>query len=149
MRLSFLSLLVALAIAPATPAAAEIAGYAIVQDDATLKLRHHRVRLAGIYLPPSGRNCRSDVLPARCASRAALALEFKARGRIVCVHEARNRDGTVTATCRTREVDLSAYLIQMGWAVALPDAPFEYKTLERIARDRGLGVWGFQADTIR
>lgn len=149
MRLGFFVLLMGLGLAPAMPAAAEIAGYAIVQDDATLKLRHHRVRLAGIYLPPTGRDCRSDILPARCASRAALALEFKARGRIVCDGERRNPDGTVTATCRTREVDLSAYLIEMGWAVALPDAPFEYKTLERIARDRGLGVWGFQVDTVR
>ena len=149
MRLSFLSLLVGLVLASAAPATAEISGYAIVQADATLKLRHHRVRLAGIHLPPSDRNCRTDILPARCASRAALALDFKARGRIVCDRESRNKDGTVTATCRTREVDLSAYLIQMGWAVALPDAPFEYKTLERIARKRGLGVWGFQADSIR
>ena len=149
MRFGLFILLVGLGLAPAVPAAADIAGYAIVQDDATLKLRHYRVRLAGIYLPPTGRDCRTNVRPARCASRAALALAFKARGRIVCQDETRNADGTVTAICRTREVDLAAYLIEMGWAVALPDAPFEYKTLERIARDRGRGVWGFQVDTVR
>ena len=149
MRSGLFILLIGLWLAPTEPAAADIAGYAIVQDDATLKLRHHRIRLAGIYLPPTGRDCRTNVRPARCGSRAALALAFKARGRIVCDGEVRNADGTVTATCRTREVDLSAYLIEMGWAVALPDAPFEYKTLERIARDRSLGVWGFQVDRIR
>ena len=149
MRLGLFVLLLGLGLAPAMPAAADIAGYAIVQDDASLKLRHHRIRLAGIYLPPTGRDCRTNVRPARCASRASLALAFKARGRIVCEGETRNTDGTVTATCRTREVDLAAYLIEMGWAVALPDAPFEYKTLERIARDRGLGIWGFQVDTVR
>lgn len=149
MRFGYFILLIGLGLAPTVPAAADIAGYAIVQDDATLKLRHHRIRLAGIYLPPTGRDCRTNVRPARCGSRAALALAFKARGRIVCDGEVRNADGTVTATCRTREVDLAAYLIEMGWAVALPDAPFEYKTLERIARDRGLGVWGFQVDSVR
>ncbi|MDG1945801.1 MAG: hypothetical protein P8J17_16200 [Halioglobus sp.] len=44
--------------------------------------------------------------------------------------------------------DLSAYLLQKGWAVALPDAPFEYQTLEKIARTRGFGVWGMPVDRI-
>ena len=33
-------------------------------------------------------------------------------------------------------------------ALALPDAPFEYHALEKIARHRGLGVWGMPADRI-
>jgi len=44
--------------------------------------------------------------------------------------------------------DLSAYLLENGWAVALPDAPFEYQTLEKIARSRQFGVWGFPVDRI-
>ena len=32
---------------------------------------------------------------------------------------------------------------------ALPDAPFEYQALERIARQQGVGVWGYPADVIR
>jgi len=30
----------------------------------------------------------------------------------------------------------------------LPGAPFEYFALERIAQARGLGLWGFPADSI-
>ena len=45
--------------------------------------------------------------------------------------------------------DLSAYLLEQGWAVALPDAPFEYQTLEKIARSRGFGVWGTPVDNIQ
>ncbi len=39
--------------------------------------------------------------------------------------------------------DLAAYLLRKGWAAALPGAPFEYQVLERIARTKGLGIWGF------
>ena len=38
--------------------------------------------------------------------------------------------------------DLSAYLLERGWAVALPDASIEYQTLEKIARSRRIGIWG-------
>jgi endonuclease YncB( thermonuclease family) len=45
-------------------------------------------------------------------------------------------------------VDLGAYLIREGWAVALPEAPFVYHTYQEIAKVNGRGVWGFQADQI-
>ena len=44
--------------------------------------------------------------------------------------------------------DLAAYLLERGWAVALPNAPFEYHALERIARHNARGVWGFTVDSI-
>jgi len=44
--------------------------------------------------------------------------------------------------------DLAAELLRHGWAVALPGAPFEYVTLERIARAHNRGIWGFQVDSI-
>ena len=31
---------------------------------------------------------------------------------------------------------------------ALPDAPFEYQTLEKIARTRQFGVWGTPVDRV-
>ena len=39
-------------------------------------------------------------------------------------------------------MDLGAYLIERGWAVASPEGPFEYQVLEKIARERRMGVWG-------
>ena len=36
----------------------------------------------------------------------------------------------------------------MGWAVALPDSPFEYQALEKIARTRSFGVWGMPVDRV-
>jgi hypothetical protein len=37
----------------------------------------------------------------------------------------------------SRQIDLGAYLIDQGWAVALPQAPFAYHTLEEIAKVNG------------
>jgi endonuclease YncB( thermonuclease family) len=42
--------------------------------------------------------------------------------------------------------DLSAYLIQRGWALAAPYAPFEYHTFEKSARHWGKGIWGYAVD---
>jgi len=44
---------------------------------------------------------------------------------------------------------LSEWMLQSGWAVALPDAPFEYSAMESIARSRGIGIWGIPVDVIR
>jgi endonuclease YncB( thermonuclease family) len=60
----------------------------------------------------------------------------------------------VDATCyRDRSsfdpgTDLAAYLIERGWALARPEAPFEYHAMERIARSQEVGVWGWQVDSV-
>jgi endonuclease YncB( thermonuclease family) len=40
-------------------------------------------------------------------------------------------------------------MLRQGWAVALPDAPFEYAAMEKIARTKGIGIWGIPIDTIQ
>ena len=122
--------------------------YAFVNDDATLEVSGRLVHLFGIYIPPTNRFCRSNMRPVKCASRAALALEFKIQGFVECEEKARNRDRSIVALCRAKGEDLSAYLIRRGWAVALPGAPFSYTVLERIAKQHNMGVWGFHADVV-
>ena len=69
-----------------------------------------------------------------------------------CEVISRNANGTITGKCFANYSnfdegeDLSAYLLERGWAVALPDAPIEYITLEKIARSRNFGVWGIALD---
>jgi len=134
--------------APAPAAAREIVSYAHVRDDATLQVGRHVVRLYGIHIPKTGRTCQTTLRPVRCAPRAANALDFKIQGFVRCDRKRRHRDGSITAICYNDGEDLSAYLIERGWAVALPGAPFEYTVLEKIARHRNMGVWGFHADVI-
>lgn len=135
-----------LSLVAAAGQAAELHSYAFVEEDATLRVSNTRVRLYGIHIPPTGRTCSTFQRPVICAPRAALALEFKIDGFVRCTLIERHPDRSVTGRCINDEVDLSAYLLERGWALALPDAPFEYQALERIARHRNRGVWGFSVD---
>ena len=118
----------------------ELHSYALVRDDASLLIKGRVVHLYGIHIPATENQCQTNIRPVRCASRAALALEFKIQGFVHCFQESTNPDKSWNATCYVGRshfdggVDLGAYLIERGWALALPYAPFEYQALEKIAR---------------
>jgi len=141
--------------APAQALPKSIKSYARIQDDASLVISGHVIRLHGIYIPATERSCMTWNNPTRCADRAVLQLEFKIQGFVECLPVSRLDDGSLSATCYVNRSrfdpgeDLAAYLLRYGWAVALPDAPFEYHALEEIARHNGFGIWGFRVDTIR
>jgi endonuclease YncB( thermonuclease family) len=129
--------------------AAQISGHAFVQDDASLRIGNRTVHLFGVHVPRTSQACRTFERPIKCAPRAALALDFKIRGFVHCDKRATNPDNSVAAVCWTGRTrlsegdDLGAYLLRKGWAAALPEAPIEYQVLEKVARNRGLGIWGF------
>ena len=149
-RLSANALFLAACLCFATPGSArEINSYAIINEDATLRIAGRTVRLHGVHIPRTDRTCRTSRRPVVCGSQAALALEFRIDGFVRCELGERLEDGTVLGRCRVdastfdEGEDLAAYLLERGWAVALPDASIAYQTLEKIARSRGVGVWGF------
>ena len=147
-RVSYAFLCILLLNLPAT--ARTFKSYAFVNDDGTLKVQRRTIHLYGVYLPPTARSCQTQIRPVRCGPRAVLALEFKIGSSFVnCEQKERHQDGSIVALCRVNGEDLGAYLLQRGWAVATPDAPFEYQALEKIARHRGVGVWGISIDRIR
>ncbi len=129
-----------------------LTSYAFVNDDATLRINRKTIHLYGIHIPKTSQNCRTSQNPPVCGTRAVLALEFKINSFVRCEIISENTDGSLTGLCRVNYShfeegdDLSAYLLERGWAVALPDAPIEYQTLEKIARSRGMGVWGIAVD---
>ncbi|MBT8446853.1 MAG: nuclease-like protein [Gammaproteobacteria bacterium] len=129
-------------------AATEFSGLAQVRDDGSLRIRGRTVHLWGITIPPTREDCRSFERPPTCAPRAALALDFKVDGFVRCEQKYRNADQSVTARCVINYSafddgdDLAAYLLNRGWAVALPEAPGEYHLREKVARANNLGIWG-------
>jgi endonuclease YncB( thermonuclease family) len=148
-------LLMGIALAQDAGAAADIVSYAIVQDDATLRVRGKTIRLYGVYVADTRPFCDSTFRPTRCQTRAAVALASRIQDFVRCVPQVTYSDRSIGAYCSvagtgtpSRQIDLGAYLIEQGWAVALPQAPFAYHTLEEIAKVNGRGVWAFQADRI-
>jgi len=156
----WLSLILALALlAPGSTVLAraetnDIVGAAAVYADGTLRVRGHRVHLYGVYIPATGKQCRTFVNPIYCGNRTAVALDSKIMGFVFCRPVSRNVDGSLNAFCFVNRTfhsygeDLGAYLIARGLALARPYAPFEYVALERIAQTRELGIWGFPVDSI-
>lgn len=149
------ALLVALGAGPRS-VLAEVGSPAWVQSDGALKIGARTVRLHGIHIPITRRTCRVFLRPVRCGPQAVLELDFKIHGFVYCTKVGRNRDGTTSAICRVNSndptfgprEDLAGYLLRQGWAVALPSAPIDYITWERIARHQGRGIWGVHGHRI-
>jgi len=134
--------------------AREISSYARVNSDGSLRIKGKTIHLYGIHIPRTDKTCSRNRNPPVCGSRAVVALEFKIDGFVRCEIMDKNEDGSLVGWCRVKASyfsegeDLSAYLLEMGWAVALPDASIEYQTLEKIARSRQFGVWGTPVDAV-
>jgi len=153
-RLMVWSVLALSVLSTAPVSAREISSYAFINDDGTLRIKRKTIHLYGIHIPKTGKHCNTNLRPPVCGSRAALALEFKIQSFVRCEIKEENTDGSLVGWCRVNAShfnegdDLSAYLLERGWAVALPDAPVEYQALEKIAYRRGFGIWGIQIDSI-
>ena len=135
-------------------AARELSSSARVNDDGSLRISGKTVHLYGIHIPQTDATCSRNRMPPFCGSRAAIALDFKISGFVRCDIRGERSDGSLVGWCRVKASsfsegeDLSAYLLEYGWAVALPDAPIEYQALEKIARTRQVGMWGIPVDRI-
>jgi endonuclease YncB( thermonuclease family) len=133
----------------------EIVGLAIVQNDGSLLIKGQSIELYGIYLPETSRQCTARERPVRCAPRSTLALDFRVRGFVTCQPRGISDDGRIQAVCYVDRTglsegkDLAAYMLENGWALALPGAPFEYHAIERIAHAQRRGVWGTLVDEWR
>ncbi|HRD66235.1 MAG TPA: thermonuclease family protein [Candidatus Competibacter sp.] len=138
-----ISLIFGLFLSSTTILASDFSSYAFVEDDSTLRIGHQTVRLYGIIIPVFDQGCASTVHPVECGPReAVLALKSKVGSNFVhCDIKEHKPDGSVLATCTANDQDLAAWLIQQGWATAAPNAPPEYAVLEKIARQRGIGMW--------
>lgn len=123
----------------------ELAGACRVLDDASLVVGGETLVLAHIRIPLSAADCASLALAPGCGAPAAPALRARARGTVRCTPPA---GAGLAAVCRLDEpayatgLDLGAWLVEQGWALPLPDAPFEYHVLERLARETGRGLFG-------
>ncbi len=151
-RASSILLTILLHLSSNTAFSQSLSSYAFVNDDGSLRIKKKNIHLYGIHIPSTSTNCRTSQQPPVCGERAVLALEFKIKSFIRCEIISENPNGSLTGQCFANYSnfeegeDLSAYLLERGWAVALPDAPIEYQTLEKIARSRGMGVWGIAID---
>jgi endonuclease YncB( thermonuclease family) len=152
-----LALLVLLTLATAAQAQPRVLeGPANVNSDGTIDIQGERIRLFGIWLPDIQRTCSRLLDPTFCAASPVVVLFEKVRGFLLCQEVNELGDGTIEAYCglRARRMldpreDLGAMMIEEGWALARPDAPPEYRALERLAESRSMGIWGDKFFSVR
>jgi endonuclease YncB( thermonuclease family) len=126
-----------------------IVGVASVVDGDTLEIRGDRIRLYGVDAFESGQRCRDSAgARQRCGRMAAFALDELVRQHSVrCVETDRDRWGRIIARCATtRTPDLSAALVEQGWALAFTRYSQRYVPQEAAARAQRRGAWAGSFD---
>lgn len=131
-----------LALAPIAAQAAEIAGTATVIDGDTIEIHGTRIRLHGIDAPESRQSCRRADRAWRCGQQAALAVsDFIGRRTVRCDPRDRDRYGRVVAVCYVAGVDLNAWMVRQGWALAYRRYSRDYVPAEAEAAHDRAGIW--------
>ena len=109
-------------------------------DGDTIKLDGVTFRLWGIDAPESKQLC--DGAPMGGAATEALRNLMKGKT-IECEKRATDRYGRTVALCRADGLDLSAAMVQSGWAFAFVRYSRDYVPLEERARAENIGLHPF------
>jgi endonuclease YncB( thermonuclease family) len=120
-----------------------IQGRASVIDGDTLDIQRTRIRLHGVDAPEAAQTCRdAHGKDWRCGQRAALALaERLGSAPVRCEPLDRDAYGRTVARCSSSGVDINAWLVENGWAVAYRSFSRAYEAQEMTARAGRRGIW--------
>ena len=123
--------------------AADLAGQATIIDGDTIEIHGTRIRLFGIDAPESRQTCEAAGQVYRCGQQAALALaDHIGRHTVSCTSKGDpDRYGRMIAICTASGDDLSAWLVEQGWALAYRRYSTAYVGQEQAAESAGLGMW--------
>jgi endonuclease YncB( thermonuclease family) len=118
-------------------------GTVSVIDGDTLDLHGQRIRLHGIDAPESRQNCTRGGEKWRCGQQASLLLaDHIGHQSVRCEQRDIDRYKRVVAVCYIGNVDINAWLVAEGWAMAYRQYSKDYVGVETAARQAHLGIWG-------
>ena len=138
-----LALLAAAALADMATAQDVLSGQARVIDGDTIEVRGQRVRLHGIDAPESAQDCADAAGRSygcgRIATRALASMAGRAP--VACQVRDRDRYGRYVAVCYRDGVDLNAWMVSLGHALAYRRYSQDYVGHENAARAGQRGIW--------
>jgi endonuclease YncB( thermonuclease family) len=127
--------------------AAGLTGVASVIDGDTIEIHGQRIRLHGIDAPEASQLCMVGGKQWRCGAAAANRLADKVgRQQVSCEERDKDRYGRVVATCSAGGVDLNAWMVSEGLAVAYRQYSSDYVGQEEAAKNSRRGVWATEFD---
>jgi endonuclease YncB( thermonuclease family) len=115
-----------------------VTGVAQVTEGDSLRVNGVEIRLKGVDAPELRQTCERAERIYRCGEEVRGLLANRVAGRpLVCRVEGRDRYRRTLATCFLGDENLSAWLVELGWAVGYRD----YEREEARARARSSGLW--------
>jgi len=119
-----------------------ITGMASVIDGDTIEIHGKRIRLFGIDAPESRQTCQRNGKPEPCGRKAAHALaNLIDRKTVTCDPKAQDRYGRIVAICYRNKLDINAWLVENGHALAYRKYSQRYLPNEKIAARNQSGIW--------
>jgi endonuclease YncB( thermonuclease family) len=121
---------------------ATLQGRATVTDGDTVNIGGVGIRLFGIDTPEIRQTCLKAGVVTPCGQQAAQALRAAiGQATVSCQQQDTDIHLRPVATCSANGIDLNAYMVSRGWAVAYREFSCTYVGLEGQARAQGLGIW--------
>ena len=120
-----------------------VSGPAHVIDGDTIQIRHLRIRMHGIDAPESDQTCLDGAgRTYGCGQVATAALaSMAAHGSVACRVLDMDRYGRLIAVCHRDGIDLNAWMVRDGHAMAYRRYSGDYVADENAARARRVGIW--------
>lgn len=124
------------------PVSDQLTGRPSVIDGDTLDIRGTRIRLWGVDAPESAQLCQRDGQAWQCGRAAANALaEWIGERTAICEQKDIDRYGRIVGRCVVGGTDVSAWLVENGWALAFRRYSLDYVANEDRARGMRSGIW--------
>jgi endonuclease YncB( thermonuclease family) len=119
-----------------------LTGIPTVTDGDTIRIGNTRIRLHGIDAPETNQICERNGKKWRCGREATKALRTVIGEKSVsCSKRDIDRYGRVVAVCRAGSINLNAWMVENGWAVAYRRYSRDYIADEQGAKASRHGMW--------
>ena len=119
-----------------------LTGIPKITDGDSIRIGNTRIRLFGIDAPEANQNCAFDGEEWSCGWEATNALaNIVGKHWVTCIEQDTDRYGRMVAVCTTGPIDLSAWMVVNGWALAYRRYSKDYVKEEEKARNARRGIW--------
>lgn len=119
----------------------QVSGVASVIDGDTLQIQGTKIRLFGVDAPESTQTCQRGRQTYPCGREAANELsDFLGQKTVTCQRRDTDRYGRTVAVCYLGNVDVNAWLVGSGYALAYREYSTDYVPQENAARKARKGI---------